>query len=363
MNRVKRTCVYKDCNVNSRSDPHRTLFQFPKDEERAKKWREAGCVDPIENGTPFMCDKHFSRIYVCFSSRRKILLNTAVPIPYGSEENDEAEPEQVQSSSLDVDDITIEEHLDESLIEVSEGTLTEIIYVDQMKDDEPETNTPKRKGSQHSSTTLKIAKIEKLVAPGTSTMVSSSTPTGVILNSTLKKQSPPMGSILRKVKLKKRPTIVPFDACTKSVQNMKTAIDPLLQVSKEPAETTVSSSPEKQISVLKSSPKLTVSGAAFSSRSAKSKIVEEDQQSCSSRSQEPNVTENKNESIYEFIFKGEEYIQMPKAMYHEERNELVNRLTQSQAEASGLLKKLDYYRQVVKDLKEFLDALQEEKYE
>lgn len=113
MNRAKKYCCYRDCNVNSQTHPELTLFQFPKSDLRAAKWCELGCVDPADIRLQFMCELHFSRIYMCFSSRRKMLLSTAIPYAYGEPIQDQ---EEVQSSSsmLENEDISIEEHLDES---------------------------------------------------------------------------------------------------------------------------------------------------------------------------------------------------------------------------------------------------------
>ncbi|XP_055544688.1 uncharacterized protein LOC129729858 [Wyeomyia smithii] len=370
MNRAKRICAYRDCDVDSHSNPHRTLFAFPKDEKRANKWREAGEVDPIDNVQQFMCDKHFSRIYMCFSARRKMLLNTAVPRRYGIEDNDEVEPEQVQSSSADAEEVTIEEHLDESLIgdadDDGEGTLTEIIYMDDYKEEqELEQDTPKRKTRKSPGTKpVNITKIEALPISGTSTVVSSSTSTGPAANGTLKNLTPPTGTVLRKVKLKKRPTVVPYNACAESISPKKMKMDQIGDGAQETVEATVSSTPEKKFSFVKlTPPKVQTSASSSKTASPKTKPVEQHKQSTSSNKKNAKSIDEKNEAIYEFIFKGEEYIQMPKALYQEELGAMKIRLGESQTEISVLQKKLDYYRNMVKDLKDFLDALQEENVE
>lgn len=102
MNRPRKFCCYRDCTTNSYANPERTLFQFPKDEARANKWLKAGAIDKVDLPR-FMCDLHFSRIYMCFSARRKMLLNTAVPYVYGSCD-EEQDQELVQSTSQEFRD-------------------------------------------------------------------------------------------------------------------------------------------------------------------------------------------------------------------------------------------------------------------
>lgn len=43
-----------------------------------------------------MCDLHFSQIYMCFSARRKMLLNTAIPYEYGTEPSDDQQQGEEQ---------------------------------------------------------------------------------------------------------------------------------------------------------------------------------------------------------------------------------------------------------------------------
>lgn len=43
-----------------------------------------------------MCDLHFSQIYMCFSARRKMLLNTAIPYEYGTEPSDDQQQQDEQ---------------------------------------------------------------------------------------------------------------------------------------------------------------------------------------------------------------------------------------------------------------------------
>ncbi|XP_058825054.1 uncharacterized protein LOC131685378 [Topomyia yanbarensis] len=377
MNRAKKCCAYRDCKTDSVNNTERTLFQFPKDEERASQWRLAGAVDPIEAGPHFMCDLHFSRKYMCFSARRKMLLSMAVPKPYGSADNEE-ESEQVQSSSLEQEQIstlelTVEEHLDETMLNESDS-VTEILYIDQM-DTEAESKTAEEQTRQKTSPqkrsmfdsieklpAAKVIKMNKIPYAARSTVVSSSTSTKALATYSPKPIAipPPVGSVLRKVKLKKRFV----EATKKSVLNDtigKKEPQPSSKIHIEIIEPPVSISPEK-LGISKQSPvKQIASPVATSSithNSTESKMT-----SSKSPKKEAETTAAKNDSTYEFIFKGEEYIQLPKAQYYSEKKELEQRLNRSQDENTRLQKKLEYYRNMVKDLKEFLNALSEEEIE
>ncbi|KAH8417208.1 hypothetical protein KR222_006354 [Zaprionus bogoriensis] len=88
-----RICVYKDCHnfyyrqYNSACNDI-TLFSFPKDPERAQKWRTLGQVHPkIGVKQLFMCSEHFDAKFLSTSKNRTILVGQALPRAYSSEQS------------------------------------------------------------------------------------------------------------------------------------------------------------------------------------------------------------------------------------------------------------------------------------
>nr|XP_019529589.2 uncharacterized protein LOC109401472 [Aedes albopictus] len=378
MNRAKKYCCYRDCNVNSQTHPELTLFQFPKSDLRAAKWCELGCVDPADIRLQFMCELHFSRIYMCFSSRRKMLLSTAIPYAYGEPIQDQ---EEVQSSSsmLENEDISIEEHLDESVMDEDDDVATEIVYIHPEEEDPIQTDelieplfSKKRSASTETQVYTKIIKVEKMPPISHSMLVSSSSScTTPPTDDTLKPITPPKGTILRKVKLKKRPA-APKTFVNRTIKPCSAAQSTTVEAT--PAELTVSSSPEKKSPPTNadsdaspdeelpkgthSSPKQVVEPVASSSHSAvdktddiASKSVKKENKPLEEKSTSP---VKKDEPIYEFIFKGEEYVQLPKAKYYGEQRELQKRLERCESEKAQMQKKLDYYRRTIGELKKLL---------
>ncbi|EAT37154.1 AAEL010817-PA [Aedes aegypti] len=373
MNRPKKCCVYRDCIVNSQTHPELTLFQFPKSEERAAKWSELGLVDPTELRLRYMCELHFPRIYMCFSSRRKMLLSTAMPHAYGTCPEGEQE---VQSSSM----VEEEEHLDESMIDENDDVATEIVYVQPEADDPNEGDElieplpiRKRSSSTESPVLTKIIKVEKMPAISHSMLVSSSssscTPKPWPLDDGQKFTTPPKGAILRRVKLKKRPseskTIVINKTSPSSAAQSTTTEATAVSI----AESALSCPPEKKTPSNSDSeafdkvppkevrsPKKAINPVAISSSSstvvktntAKPVKVEAkpQEQSCS--------PVKKDESVYEFIFKGEEYLQLPKAKYYEEQKLLREQLEQCEGEKIRMQQKVEYYRRTIGELKKLL---------
>lgn len=384
---VKRSCCYRDCTVVNTVNQDRTLFQFPKDEERAKRWSELGSVDTSITGPKFMCDLHFSRIYMCFSARRKMLLNTAIPYAYGTttegedseqlrqqeEQEQQVEmilgdggPETVGSTSSSQGEIA--EHLEGTEYEVldtEENQMTEIIYMDDLQQYEQEESAQPKTPSK-----AKILRVEKLPTLVTS---SSNTPTIPTLGT-------PQNIILRKVKIKKRPS----STVTSPVQAKKSKSDP---VDPAPVETTtVSSSPAKIVKKVQAV-KVTPSPASSSSSSSTTTIEISKPKPAQTQPKPPKtprspvkplratVMEKRKEVINEFIFKGEEYVQLPKEAYlqdlddadaelqkyrakAEEADELLETCRveqeQCQAENERLEKKVEEYRMIIKNMRDVL---------
>uniref|UniRef100_A0A1Q3EY39 THAP-type domain-containing protein n=1 Tax=Culex tarsalis TaxID=7177 RepID=A0A1Q3EY39_CULTA len=343
----RRSCCYRNCAVINSEHPERTLFQFPKDEERAKRWSELGAVDTSVAGPKFMCDLHFSRIYMCFSSRRKMLLNTALPYEYGTEvENHDQQqqhemilggdsgPEMVGSTSSSQGDMNAEEHLDNTeyeMLDNEDNQMTEIIYMDEdlQQFNQEETILPK------SPAKARIIKVEKLP-----TLVTSSSGTSTI--PTL--GTPQKNIILRKVKLKKRPSSVVTSPVL--AKKSKPAID------EPPVETTVTTSPEKAPKTIKKvqAVKVTPSPASSSSSSATAEKAKPAKPvKAPSSPVKPlrlTIMEKRKESINEFIFKGEEYVQLPKEVYLQDLDDVDQELQQYKAKHSGEVEELEQQLEV-----------------
>lgn len=375
MNRMRKSCAYRDCNVNSQTNPELTLFQFPKNRERVARWCELGLVDPasLQSRPPgYMCELHFSRIYMCFSSRRKMLLNTAVPRAYG----EEYQEEEVESSTVgEGDETTMEEHLDESMADDNDDVATEIIYMDPEDDPistdqlvEPQ-SSKKRPAPDESFLQTKIIKVEQMPSISRSMIVSSSSTALPKLSTRVEGSqtpiTPPKGTILRKVKLKKRPTTLKTIIIKTSKPSTVVQSTTAEGTAASTAEPIVSSSPEKISASIDSdaideeqpekvcSPKKAAEAVASSSNTVteakKPEPVKEEKKPPPSSS-----PVKKDEAIYEFIFKGEEYVQLPKAKYYGEQKKLQDRLDECEREKMQMQKKIEKYLRAMKSMKDVL---------
>lgn len=77
-----KVCIYRDCENKSNTVGY-TFFSFPlKDEEKCRLWAERAdfALQPQRNH--YLCEAHFSPIYLSKTPRRTILLPTAVPYHY-----------------------------------------------------------------------------------------------------------------------------------------------------------------------------------------------------------------------------------------------------------------------------------------
>lgn len=83
MKMTTKHCIYRNCKNKSTTCPNLTFFSFPlKDENKCRTWAElAGCsMHHLRN--QYLCEEHFSPIYMSKTSRRTVLLPPAVPQPY-----------------------------------------------------------------------------------------------------------------------------------------------------------------------------------------------------------------------------------------------------------------------------------------
>lgn len=92
MSTAGQTCVYTSCKNTKKNNKSVSFFRFPiKDPLRLELWKiNSGNssillmeVDALAN--KLICENHFSPADIQFSSRRKILITTAVPVKYSVE--------------------------------------------------------------------------------------------------------------------------------------------------------------------------------------------------------------------------------------------------------------------------------------
>lgn len=245
------------------------------------------------------------------------------------------------------------------MMDESDDLATEIIYVNS-REHEPD-ETRKRSRPVEAIPPTKIIKLEQLSSPAARSMVVSSTKPADVSRNPIA-LTPPHGTVLRRIRLKKRPS------ASKTI--VVRIPDSVVQEAADAAEVTVSSSPEKKAAPSESDaneedarapPVKATSAVASSSNSTAveaSNITQTEKEE--KKLQVDTSPQKTDKTIYEFIFKGEEYVQMPKAKYYDERQKLEKQLEQSAKAQEQLEKKIEYYRRSLKDLKEFLHNVCEE---
>lgn len=91
---MSKRCAFKNCF--NRSDTV-TVFSFPKEIERYKQWERIAQCDQPRKEPKYLCECHFSSIFISSNSRRKILIGAAVPnIP----ENYDTESERDETAQI-----------------------------------------------------------------------------------------------------------------------------------------------------------------------------------------------------------------------------------------------------------------------
>jgi THAP domain len=80
-------CYYYGCDETQVQNSELTYFKFPPNAEKARIWAErAGVVVDQNLKNKYLCQKHFSPIYINKGSKRTALLNTAVPYALGEDD-------------------------------------------------------------------------------------------------------------------------------------------------------------------------------------------------------------------------------------------------------------------------------------
>lgn len=117
---TRKVCAYKNCKSDS-SDPNcmETFFAFPRDEHRCEIWVELSCCfdDNSKNFkqklTRYLCSKHFDhKKYIAFNSRRKLLLSTAIPFPYESDDDDDNKDEYIGVEFEEIPELSVDNDTD-----------------------------------------------------------------------------------------------------------------------------------------------------------------------------------------------------------------------------------------------------------
>lgn len=98
-------CIYRDCGNTSLTANKITFFGFPiKDAEKCQLWtNRAGC-DNLNLKNKYLCENHFSHIYISRTVRRTVLLPNAVPFCYDEHRTDEQDAAHINDSKDDLND-------------------------------------------------------------------------------------------------------------------------------------------------------------------------------------------------------------------------------------------------------------------
>ncbi|XP_037936803.1 serine-rich adhesin for platelets isoform X2 [Teleopsis dalmanni] len=119
-----KACAYKNCcNFNNVHVPGSsssfTLFQFPKDVARRRKWLKLAQVpEALQNSTEelYLCSEHFDKKFFSMTNRRRMLIGEAIPFPVTDYQSVE---EEEQHSYVLFEDAHIDEDNEESKIDVN----------------------------------------------------------------------------------------------------------------------------------------------------------------------------------------------------------------------------------------------------
>uniref|UniRef100_A0A182RPZ7 THAP-type domain-containing protein n=1 Tax=Anopheles funestus TaxID=62324 RepID=A0A182RPZ7_ANOFN len=333
INANKKCCSYFECGNNSLANPAVTFFAFPKQQDRCEIWIKAAGVpqNVAENRMyRFLCERHFSSIYICRSQRRTLLLANAVPFPFNErdgelEKNEMLEiVEEITEEMLDSDDLP-EEFLDDkdstddqdagNTMTIDENTSTLSVANVESINKLVELNT------EPSTSRFDYTRKRKHVAAKMAEMKMK------LLNTTASPKTLNKEANIKTVKLDGNSVrLVPVQN-SKNAQQQTLRLTPVVE-----KESTVEKAPEEVF-------RATIKSPVSSSTNALA-IIEQNDDTLTSKSSEEMVVE-KDDKISEFIFKGEEYVQMPKEHYLMK----INRLKRS----------LAFYENIVRNMREVLD--------
>lgn len=100
---MSRICVYKNCA--HQHDFQRSVFRFPKDPEAREKWMQLGQAPRnLQPSQYFYCANHFDKRFLSFTQRRVSLVGKAMPFPYRPEADVHSENMGPTTTVSNVDD-------------------------------------------------------------------------------------------------------------------------------------------------------------------------------------------------------------------------------------------------------------------
>ncbi|XP_055315618.1 uncharacterized protein LOC129575706 [Sitodiplosis mosellana] len=295
-------CVYRNCGNSSAFSPKITFFGFPlKDVEKCQHWvRMAGCGD-INLKNRYLCEEHFSTIYISKTPRRTVLLPNALPYRYdeniNKNENENYEEEYNSEKNTSRDDILLDPINDENDIIYSET-------IEMMRQNED--------GTEENVETLEEPLIEEEMQN---------------INSKVKMDPHKM------VKFVKKTYDSPIGARVKKVEQITS--DRVSLVSSEFVNHVT-----KRQKLHTSADNIIVSNQTVDTEKMEKSAMDEEEKSIDKLD---NTVDNPD--ITTFIYKGEEYIQMPKRIYLQQRAKL-------DADVNQFRK----YRSILQDIKSLVNS-------
>ncbi|XP_031618773.1 uncharacterized protein LOC116337933 [Contarinia nasturtii] len=85
-------CIYRDCDNTNLYTPDLTFFGFPvKDVQKCNLWVELSGCDEVNLKNKYLCQNHFDQKYISKSARRTVLLPNAVPFRYNEKSTKDQE--------------------------------------------------------------------------------------------------------------------------------------------------------------------------------------------------------------------------------------------------------------------------------
>uniref|UniRef100_A0A182Q2F4 THAP-type domain-containing protein n=1 Tax=Anopheles farauti TaxID=69004 RepID=A0A182Q2F4_9DIPT len=137
-NTNRKVCAYYECKNNSLSNPKLTFFAFPKQSERLEIWLKLGGVLPDVTESKmnrFLCERHFSDIYLSRTPRRTLLMPNAIPFPYDESElelemDDGITLEEYETQEEETEEMPVDasHNSDDSVSEIKDSQISEFIF-------------------------------------------------------------------------------------------------------------------------------------------------------------------------------------------------------------------------------------------
>lgn len=316
-------CVYKDChnyyNVTEKSysKDNLTFFQFPKDSQRRQKWLQLGNAQPNLPGSfYYYCSDHFDNRYMSRRNRRTVLVGEAVPYAHETTiVSDEAD--EVIADEYVKDELTSEYYLYEDYRDEESCTTDLAIHQDQ--------------DLQVESTTTIDDDIIQLVRSAIDsdndhllTNEKSSSESNSLKKCAFKRKPPsavsPASSSSSNAKISKVVTLTQ----PSKVNNCEILKKNVLILSSVSNDSAKSDSPHPSLDITDYSKKESFVPNNEKSYSHQEEVLSENEVNEKHDIDLESLVDSKHATV--FIFKGEEYVQMPKDYYIKEKLELMKKL-------------------------------------